>query len=274
MRSARRARPARRSGRRGAAPPRGPSRHTSYSTAAAGGPGSGSASGSATASSPSKSALSHATPSSTTEGWVRRAAATTSGASASVSYGQTSQNAGVGEREVEQGLVAVALDELRGAALRMDRLADPAQGAARAAVGGHEVPPGRDDARRVRADVGHVGEQDVVGIAAERVAQRLDLGRADDDERRLAGRDAVAEERAHPGDERVAPGVHERLVTEGPGEPGVLVRQGHGVSRPGRGARSFPRNLARERSSGGPPSVAPRGWNPKRRAAAGLSSAA
>ena len=167
------------------------------------------------------------------------------------------ERGGVGEGEVEQGLVAMALDELRGAALRMDRLADAAQGAARAGVLGHEVPPRRDDPRRVRADVGHVGEEDVVGIAAERLAQGVDLGPADDDERRIAGREAVAKERAHLGDERVEPGVQVRLVVEGSGELGV-ERQGHGVSRAGSlhrprpagpGARTFIRPR-RERSTG------------------------
>jgi hypothetical protein len=55
---------------------------------------------------------------------------------------------------------------------------------------GHEVPPRGDDARRVRADLGHVGEQDVVGIAAEGLAQGVDLARADDDERWVAATNA------------------------------------------------------------------------------------
>ena len=56
--------------------------------------------------------------------------------------------------------MALALDELRGAAAGPDRLADAAH---RAGAAGDEVTPGRDDARRVVADVAHVDELDALG---------------------------------------------------------------------------------------------------------------
>ena len=70
---------------------------------------------------------------------------------------------GAREGEVEQRLVALALDELVGAALRPDRLADAPQAAPLAGMGVDELAPRGDDARGVGADVGHVGEGHVLG---------------------------------------------------------------------------------------------------------------
>ena len=89
----------------------------------------------------------------------------------------------------------LALDELVRAALRPDRLADAAQPRAGAGV----PSTNSRQAGMMRAGlcptVRHVGELDPLGVAAELLAQPLDLRRADDDERRLAGVDALAQER-------------------------------------------------------------------------------
>ena len=61
------------------------------------------------------------------------------------------------EREVEQRLVPLALDELVARAGGPDRLADAAQGQIRR-VRAHELLPGWDDPGRVGADLLHVGE--------------------------------------------------------------------------------------------------------------------
>ena len=80
-----------------------------------------------------------------------------------------------GEGQVEQGLVALALDQLGRGALGPDGLADPPSVAA-AVGGGHEVAPGGDDPGRVGPDLGHVGERDPVGVAAQGRPQQPDLG--------------------------------------------------------------------------------------------------
>jgi hypothetical protein len=96
------------------------------------------------------------------------------------------------EGEVEQRLVALALDELVGAAIGPDRLPDAPQATPLPAMGVDELTPCGDDARRVDADLGHVGEGHAVGPGAELLAQAGDPGGADDDERRLVGRGRVA----------------------------------------------------------------------------------
>jgi hypothetical protein len=78
--------------------------------------------------------------------------------------------------------VALALDELVGAALSPDRLADAPQPASAAGVGVDELAPGGDDARRVDADLGHVGEVTRSAALARALAQTRDLRGADDDE--------------------------------------------------------------------------------------------
>jgi hypothetical protein len=121
---------------------------------------------------------------------------------------------GAREGEVEQRLVALALDELVGAALRPDRLADAPQPAPLSGVGVDELAPGGDDARGVGADVGHDGERHALGLGSELVAQAGDPGGADDDEDRLAGRDRVADPGERPLQEAVIARVEQRLVTE------------------------------------------------------------
>ena len=82
------------------------------------------------------------------------------------------------------------------------------------ALGVDEVAPGRDDAGGVRADLLHVAELHAVGVGAELGAQHGDLRRADDDEHRLVGFQAAAEEWERRLDELVLAGVEERLVGE------------------------------------------------------------
>jgi hypothetical protein len=110
--------------------------------------------------------------------------------------------------------VALALDQLGRGARGPDGLADP-PGVAAAVGDGDEVAPGRDDAGRVGSDVGHVGERDQVGVAAEGRPQQPDLGRAHHHQDRLAGGDAVADEGEGPGQEADLAVVQQRLVPEG-----------------------------------------------------------
>ena len=97
------------------------------------------------------------------------------------------------ERDVQELLVALALDELLAAAVGRDRLADPAHLAAGVSL--DEVLPGRDDPGRVRTDLRHVGEEHLLGLTVQRVPEELDLAGRDDDEHRLALRDPLADER-------------------------------------------------------------------------------
>ena len=106
-----------------------------------------------------RSRCSRGAPSATTAGWLRCAFVDHVGRRARRRRtGTAARSPGVGEGEVEQRLVALALDELVGAALRPDRLADAAQPAPAPGVGVDELAPRGDDARRVGADLGHVGE--------------------------------------------------------------------------------------------------------------------
>ena len=98
---------------------------------------------------------------------------------------QQAERPGVGEGDVEQRLVQLALDELGGAATGPDGLADPAQRPLRVLV--DEVPPGGDDAPGVAAEHRHVRELHGVRVGAEGRLQARDLLRADGDEHRLAG---------------------------------------------------------------------------------------
>src|SRR5690349_1253187 len=72
------------------------------------------------------------------------------------------------ERDVEQRLVPLALDQLIARAPIPDRLADSAQPFAAGAMLIHEVAPRRDDARWVRSDLGHVCEQHLVRVLVQR----------------------------------------------------------------------------------------------------------
>jgi hypothetical protein len=64
------------------------------------------------------------------------------------------------KREVRERLVPMALGELRVAAARPDRLADPTDRVPAGAVLLGERLPGRDDASGIGTYLGHVGEDD------------------------------------------------------------------------------------------------------------------
>jgi hypothetical protein len=125
-----------------------------------------------------------------------------------------------GERHVEQCLVALTLGQLVGAASLPDRLPDAAQQAAAGVVGLHELAPGGDDAAGVGAHLLHVGEVDGSGVGAQLLAQHIDLGRADHDQRRLLAGDAIADEGRGPFQELGVPGIEQRLVPEGGADHG------------------------------------------------------
>ena len=124
---------------------------------------------------------------------------------------QQPEVARVGEREIEQRLVELALDQLGRAASGPDRLADAAD---RAGVGAREVAPGGDDPRRVVAQHGHVDELDAAGVGADLAAQRGDALRTDRDEHRLASGKPFAEEGHGAGEEAVGAVVQQCFVAE------------------------------------------------------------
>ena len=119
-----------------------------------------------------------------------------------------------GKREVEERFVPMALGELGIASPGPDRLADPADRLSAGPVFVHELPPGRDDARRVRADLRHVGEEHVVRVFAERVLQARDLLGGEDDEYGLALLGAGSYEPEQPEDELLRVPVEEGFVDE------------------------------------------------------------
>jgi hypothetical protein len=116
--------------------------------------------------------------------------------------------------DVQELLVALALDELLAAAVGRDRLADSTYLAA--GVLFDEVLPGRDDPRRVRTDLRHVGKEHLRGLAVQRIPEELDLAGRDDDEHRLALRDPLANKRRDAVDEALVARVEERLMGEPP----------------------------------------------------------
>jgi hypothetical protein len=123
-----------------------------------------------------------------------------------------SEAAAPGEGDVQQRLMALALDELGRAAFRPDRFPDPPQGTV--PVLAYEVAPCRDDASRVRSHICHVGEEHLTGISLEPLPKKVDLSRADDDEHGLGRPYRIVEEGRGSGDELSLPGVEERLVAE------------------------------------------------------------
>jgi hypothetical protein len=89
------------------------------------------------------------------------------------------------EGDVEQGLVALALIQRRGAAGRPDRFADAAGGAAAAFV--DELAPEGDDPGGVAAQLPHVDEADALRVLAELAFEQLRLVRPDRDQGRFPG---------------------------------------------------------------------------------------
>ncbi len=149
-------------------------------------------------------------------GCVRSASSTTSGSRADTSYGQRSRNAGVSAnarlRSDSWRWHSASSESLRPAQIGspIPRIGLPAR-----AVLVDELVPGRDDARRVRSHLGHVGEEHAVGVLAERFAKPRDLLGVQDDEDGLAGLDAVTDELEHPTQKLVRAPVEEGLVDEG-----------------------------------------------------------
>ena len=106
----------------------------------------------------------------------------------------------------------VALVELGRSAALPHRLADPAHGGA--GVGGDELGPHRDDPRRVRPDIEHVEEHDLVGVGAEGLAQQRDVLGQLGDQDRLTATDALLDERRDELPQAVRPVVERGCVPE------------------------------------------------------------
>jgi hypothetical protein len=91
------------------------------------------------------------------------------------------------EGDVEQGLVALALVNLDGAAAGPDRFADAAGPGAGGDVLIDELAPGGNDQGGVMPERLHVGEAHSLGVGAQFPLQQLDLPCANCDQRRFAG---------------------------------------------------------------------------------------
>ena len=81
-------------------------------------------------------------------------------------------------------------------------------------VPAHEVVPGGDDSRWVRANIGHVGEEDRVGVTTQCDPKHLDLVHRLHNEHGFTRLYAVVDERNSAGDKLRPAGIHEGLVPE------------------------------------------------------------
>jgi hypothetical protein len=120
----------------------------------------------------------------------------------------------LGEGEIEQRLMALALDDLVRGSARPDGLADAPKTPPGGGVLGDELAPRRDDPPRVGADLGHVREPHGVGVTAQLRSQLLDLLVAHDDEDRLVRLDGLADERRRRLHEARRPGIEHGLVSK------------------------------------------------------------
>ena len=121
---------------------------------------------------------------------------------------------GRGECDIQERLVAVALGQLRRRMVGADRLPDAPRRAARVTSLGYEVPPRRDDPGWIAPHPAHVSELDELCIAPQVAAQQCNLLGADDDERRLARRDPIADEACRRLEKLVLAGVQQCLVAK------------------------------------------------------------
>ena len=180
----------------------------------AGGSGSGSSNGPASASTPGKLALIAGTRCSRTKGWLRRASSTTRFVERGRVVGAQQPEGGIGERDVQQRLVTLALRQLRGASAGPDRLADRRAPADRPERGRRESAC---HAGMIRAGFTptsiHVREHDTCRrrVRSSR-PQRVDLLRAQHHQDRLVGGNRLADEPERSVHELVAVRVEEGLV--------------------------------------------------------------
>jgi len=110
--------------------------------------------------------------------------------------------------------MALALDELVVRSRGPDRLPDAAQAGAVATLPLDELLPGRHDARRVGAHLGHVGEHHELVVLAELTAEQRDLLRGLDDEHGVAVLEALPDKRKRPEQKVRLARIEEGLVTE------------------------------------------------------------
>ncbi|GDY29669.1 hypothetical protein GTS_13020 [Gandjariella thermophila] len=110
--------------------------------------------------------------------------------------------------------MTLALDQFRRAAFRPDRLPDAPHPPVRHAVLGDEVPPDRDDPRRVAAHRRHVLEPDPVRVRAQLGTQHVDLVRGDRHQHRLVAGQPTLDEREGPAQELGPVGVQQGLVAK------------------------------------------------------------
>ena len=117
------------------------------------------------------------------------------------------------DRQVEQCLVQLRLDDFRGPPTRPDGFAHAPDGLAVGA--GHEVPPRRNDAGRVAAEFGHVEQNHSRRVRSERLANGCEPRFGDRDHHRLIQRQPVQNERHNRRKELVGTAVEHALVPVG-----------------------------------------------------------
>src|ERR1700694_3723773 len=125
---------------------------------------------------------------------------------------QQPERYGVVEGDVEQRLMTMALGQFVGTAFGIDRFSDTTEAVALANVGVHKVTPGWNDASRIGAHVGHIGELNVPRSPPESRAQQTDLLGAHHDKGGLTGRDAVSNKARCASQELVLSGIEQRLM--------------------------------------------------------------
>jgi hypothetical protein len=134
----------------------------------------------------------------------------------------------LGERDVEQRLVAVTLDDLGGSTRRPDRLTDAAHRTAVRGVRVKELAPGGDDPRGIAPHRRHICEEDVVAGPNDDRPEQVDVGFAHHHEGRLLGGNRVGQEWDRARQERVVTGVEHRLVSKRGDDDGRRIKLGWG----------------------------------------------
>jgi hypothetical protein len=152
---------------------------------------------------------------------------------------------GVGlDRQVQQRLVQLALDELGRPPTGPDRLTDASHRPVPAAALVDERPPRGDDPSRVGAELSHVDVLHAWRVGADRGLQLHQPGQRDGDEHRLPQRDRVEHERHGAGEEVVVSAVDEGLVLVS----GVRLARRAARSAAVEGGRGPPRRRGRRRA--------------------------
>ena len=121
---------------------------------------------------------------------------------------------GIGEGHIEQRLVQLALDDLGLAPARPDRFTDAPDARTGRGVRLDELPPRRYQAGGISADLVHVREVDVPGIAAELRSHQPDLLAVEGDDDRIVRLEGALDERNDARQELLLIRIEKRVVPE------------------------------------------------------------